>query len=167
MLELRVPRHDKGWRLVVLKTEIKAVVNVLLEAEDVAERALEAGEDPPTFDYVATRIIEDLDELRSKKSMVSIVARFSADNGKTWQFFLYGPYKSKAVAKQKSGGLFPPGSPLQVKWMVLDHVKDFRKEVLAEFKDTQEVSGWDKNKVPVELLSVTQWVEPITSEDEE
>lgn len=152
--------------MVALKSEIKAVIAVLEEADDVAERAAEVGEDPPTMEYVATKIIEDLDELRSKKSMVSIVARFSADSGKTWKFFLYGPYKSKAIAKQKSGGLFPPGSPLQVRWLILDHVKDFRKEVLAEFKDAQQASGWDKDHVPIELLRSTQWVEPIAPEDE-
>lgn len=152
--------------MTVLKGEIKAVVAVLEEADDVAQRAAEVGEDPPTLEYVASKIIEDLDELRSKKSMATIVARFSADNGKTWKFFLYGPYKSKAIAKQKSGGLFPPGSPLQVKWMILDHVKDFRKDVLAEFKDAQEASAWDKDSVPVELLRSTEWVEPISTEEE-
>ena len=152
--------------MTVLKTEVKAVVAVLEEADDVAARAADLGEDPPTIEYVATKIIEDLDDLRSKKSMASIIARFSADNGKTWKFFLYGPYKSKAIAKQKSGGLFPQNSPLQVKWLILDHVKDFRKEVLAAFKDADEASAWDLNRVPVELLRSTEWVEPIQPEEE-
>lgn len=147
--------------MTVLKGEIKVVCSVLQEFDE----AIDSG-DVIDETEVATRIIEALDEHRDKKSMASIVARFSADNGKTWKFFLYGPYKSKAVARQKSGGLFPPGSPLQIKWMILDHVKDFRKEVLAEFKDAQEASAWDKDHVPVELLRSTEWVEPISTEEE-
>lgn len=147
--------------MTALKAEIKAVCSVLREFDEAIDAEEEISEEE-----VATRIIEALDEYRAKKSMASIVARFSADNGKTWKFFLYGPYKSKAVARQKSGGLFPPGSPLQVKWMIFDHVKDFRKEILAEFKDAPEASGWDKNAVPVELLRYTGWVEPIQPEDE-
>lgn len=152
--------------MVALKGEVKTVVAVLEEADDVTQKAIEQGEELPSLEYVATKIIEDLDEYRSKKSMASIVARFSTDNGRTWKFFLYGPYKSKAIAKQKSGGLFPPGSPLQVKWLILDHVKDFRKDVLAEFKDAQEASAWDKDHVPVELLRSTEWVEPNSPEEE-
>lgn len=152
--------------MTVLKGEIKAVVSILEQAEEASYWEHEIGDEPVTVEMVAKAIIEELDEYRSKKSMASIVARFSADNGRTWKFFLYGPYKSKAVAKQKSGGLFPPGSPLQVKWMILDHVKDFRKDVLAEFKDAEEASAWDKDSVPVELLRSTEWVEPISTEEE-
>lgn len=151
--------------MTVLKGEINTVIRILEEADEDLARGT-AEDELATFEDIAIRIIEALDELRAKKSMASIVARFSADNGKTWKFFLYGPYKSKAIAKQKSGGLFPPGSPLQVKWMILDHVKDFRKDILAEFKDTKEVSGWDKDHVPVELLRSTEWVEPISPEEE-
>jgi len=81
----------------VLKTEVKAVVAVLEEADDVAARAADLGEDPPTIEYVATKIIEDLDDLRSKKSMASIIARFSAVYVQTWKLFLYGQYKSKDI----------------------------------------------------------------------
>lgn len=151
--------------MTVLKGELKVVMAVLEEADDVAERALADNADPPSMEYVATKIIEDLDEYRDKKSMTSILARFSADSGRTWKFFLYGPYKSKAVARQKSGGLFPPGSPLQVRWLAIDHVKDFKKEILAEFKEAQS-SAWDKNYVPEALLRSIEWVEPISPEDE-
>jgi hypothetical protein len=146
--------------MAVLKGEIKVVVSVLNEADAAVDT-----DEPWELDTIAQRIVEDLDEHRAKKPMFSIVARVSADHGTTWKFFVYGPFKSRAIANQKSGGLFPPGSPLYVKWLILENVSDFRKQVLAVFKD-EESSAWGEGEVPVELLRSTEWIEPLSPEEE-
>jgi hypothetical protein len=150
----------------VLKGEIKAVVAILEEADDVAERALADNADPPDMEYVATRIIEALDEYRSQKPLYVNVAVFSHDGGANWHLALQGPHKSRAVAKQKSAGLFPPGSALNMRWLTMGVTKDFRKEVLEHFKKPEKSSAWRKDSIPHELIREVQFMEPITPEEE-
>lgn len=148
--------------MTVLKGEIKVVAAVLEEADDVAEKAIEAGEDPPTIEYVATQIIEALDEYRDGKATFTILACYHANNG--WKFFTYGPFKSRAVAKQKSGGLFPPGSPFRVRWLILENVKNFKNQVVGDLKAIK--SAWDGDSVPDRLIRSVEFIEPFTPEEE-
>lgn len=151
--------------MTVLKGEIKAVVAILEEADEELSK-LAPNEEPATLNDIATRIIEALDEYRSQKPLYVNVAVFSHDGGANWHLALQGPHKSRAVAKQKSAGLFPPGSALNMRWLTMGMTKDFRKEVLEHFKKPEKSSAWRKDSIPHELIREVQFMEPITPEEE-
>ncbi len=149
--------------MTVLIGEIKVVLEVLEKFNTRADKGEEFE-----AEEVAMAGIEALDEYRSKKPQFANLAVFSDDGGANWYAALMGPYKSRAIAKSKSGGLFPPGSGLSMKWLTMAMPKDFRKEVLAYFKSKgEEVSAWQKDSIPIELLRRVAFMEPIESEDED
>lgn len=138
-----------------LKGELKPII-AILEDEESEEKSVA---------QIADEIVSALDEVRSKKNQVCVVARVSLDHGVTWQFFVMGPYKSMAVAKQKGESLAGMTNAI-VKWlrftMVSDH-REFMKELIP--KD-EKMSAW-VGEVPTRLIKETVWVEPDEPEESE
>ncbi len=137
-----------------LKGELKPIIEIL-ESEESEEKSVA---------QIADEVVSALDEVRAKKNQVCIVARVSLDHGQTWQFFVMGPYKSLAVAKQKGESLAGMGNAI-VKWLRFTMVKDHR-EFIKELTPKEKMSAWE-GEVPQALVKSTVWVEPDVPEGSE
>lgn len=135
-----------------LKGEIKPIIEIL-ESEESEEKSVA---------QIADEIVSALDEVRAKKNQVAIVARVSPDHGKTWEFFVMGPYKSMAVARQKGEALMN-ASKYPTRWLRFTMVSDVRQFMKDLVPPEESASAW-VGEVPVSLISETVWIEPGESE---
>lgn len=132
-----------------LKREINPIIGILEDPESEEKSVAQ----------IADEIIGALDEVRDKQNAVCVVARVSYDHGLTWQFFVMGPYKSRAVAKQKGEALTSSGASWTCKWLMFDMVKDYRAFLKALVPTEDEGSAW-AGSVPASLIRETKWIEP-------
>ena len=135
-----------------LKGELKPII-AILESEESEEKSVA---------QIADEIVSALDEVRAKKNQVAIIARVSPDHGKTWKFFVMGPYKSMSIAKQKGESLMT-ASKYPIRWMRFTMVSDARTFLKELIPPEEPASAW-VGEVPMSLVSETIWIEPEESE---
>lgn len=151
MVEEPIEYKTKG-----LKREITPIIRILEDPES----------EEKSIAQIADEIISAIDEVRSSYSQVCIVARVSYDGGDTWEFFVGGPYKSRAIAKSKGESLNVPGGKYVCKWLIFDMSKDMKALLKAAEPVEEGQSAWTK-EVHLRQVLETRWIEPLHPPEDE